>query len=147
MGGGLTFPSVGFDASDLVSFEQDPFFDGDAYSANMGQVGFVFVPKRCREGASSSSSPCRLHVHFHGCGMHFDAVGLDFILGSGFLDVAEQNDIVMLFPQVATKYYYVQGGHQMSHHRLVALLGDLHGLRLRVGLLQLVRLSRRSGGQ
>ena len=50
-GGGLTFPFSGYDSSNLLSFEQGPFFpDGDAYAANMGQLGFVFVPSNCQLG-------------------------------------------------------------------------------------------------
>ena len=41
-----------------------------------------------------------MHAHFHGCGMGYDFVGLDFMRNSGFLDTATDNDIVVLFPQV-----------------------------------------------
>ncbi len=83
-----------FSPSDLTAFDQDPFFGGDAFAANMGHTGFVFVPPSCVE------STCRLHVHFHGCGMHYDEVGYDFMLRSGFLEVAAANELVLLFPQV-----------------------------------------------
>jgi len=46
-------------------------------------------------------SLCRFHVHFHGCGVTYGNIGSDFVLGSGFVDLAETNDIVMLFPQVS----------------------------------------------
>jgi len=32
--------------------------------------------------------------------MFYDNIGTDFVVGSGFLDVAEANDMVMIFPQV-----------------------------------------------
>jgi len=46
---------------------------------------------------------CKFHVHFHGCGMYFEAIGEDFMLGSGFAEVAVANDIVILFPQVRNR--------------------------------------------
>jgi len=54
---------------------------------------------------------CHFHVHFHGCGMCYDNIGTEFILGSGFLDVAEANNIVMLFPQVRHNTIYVSSNH------------------------------------
>jgi hypothetical protein len=40
---------------------------------------------------------CRLHAHFHGCGMYLGNVGTDFVTRSGMLHTAE--DVVVIFPQ------------------------------------------------
>jgi len=75
----------------------------------MGSIGLVYLPKVCQEGLQliiiqfqvlALGDLCKLHIHFHGCDMYYENIGTEFILGSGFVDVAEANDMVMLFPQV-----------------------------------------------
>lgn len=121
-GGNLTVPGSVADPTNLFTFEQDEFFDGDAYGeadtvrnlvphcdcglhisssdANMGSDGLVFIPPACQGFAL-----CKLHVHFHGCGMQLDNLDTDFVERSGFLDTAEVNDIVVIFPQVKMPSY------------------------------------------
>ena len=43
---------------------------------------------------------CRLHVYFHGCTMSTDNIGTEFLENSGLLEMADVNNIVLLFPQV-----------------------------------------------
>ena len=78
----------------------------------MDDNGFVFIPNSCFGG----SVQCHLHVHFHGCGMERCVVseknkravdiffsgwlGDNFIQNSGFLPVAEENHVIVIFPQV-----------------------------------------------
>ena len=47
---------------------------------------------------------CHLHVFFHGCAMSTDSIGTEFLENSGLLEMAEANQIVMLFPQVFTSF-------------------------------------------
>ena len=51
----------------------------------------------CSDGEHS----CHLHVHFHGCGMERGWLGDGYIQRTGFLPLAEANNIVMMFPQVS----------------------------------------------
>ena len=62
----------------------------------MGDEGFIFIPDRCSNGANE----CHLHVHFHGCGMEKGWLGDGYVQRTGFLPLAQTNDIVMIFPQV-----------------------------------------------
>jgi len=62
----------------------------------MGSLGVVYIPQACQSGAA-----CKLHVHLHGCGVGYNEIGLQFVLNSGFADLAEENDVVVIFPQVA----------------------------------------------
>ena len=52
----------------------------------------------CSDGEHS----CHLHVHFHGCGMERGWLGDGYIQRTGFLPLAEANNIVMIFPQVTS---------------------------------------------
>ena len=108
-GGGLTPSTHVFDESNFVDFDQNIYYTidgGDAYSAAMGDVGYIFIPPRCQD----STVACKLHVYFHGCGMNVPIWGYDTWLRmvSGFFDVGTTNDVVMLFPQVSKKWHESQ---------------------------------------
>jgi poly(3-hydroxybutyrate) depolymerase len=77
-------------------------FDQRAYAAAAGSVsfadeGWLYVPTTCSSGAST---PCRLHVVFHGCRQGANEVGDAFVRRSGYLEAAEAGRVVLLFPQV-----------------------------------------------
>ena len=42
---------------------------------------------------------CKLHVAFHGCLQGKQLIGTEFIQHSGFNQVADANDIIILYPQ------------------------------------------------
>ncbi|KAI9552869.1 hypothetical protein GHT06_020753 [Daphnia sinensis] len=95
-GGGLTRPS-GNEAimSNLMEFDQSEFFEISAPStSSMDTVGYVYVPTRCANGAQ-----CKLHVAFHGCQQGREEIGNVYAVHAGYLEVAELNDIIVLFPQ------------------------------------------------
>ena len=80
----------------LMPFDQNPFLDGDAHGASFHEQGFYYAPPRCENGTVQ----CKLHVFFHGCEMGFDTIETDFIQIAGFMEVAEANDMVLIFPTV-----------------------------------------------
>ena len=82
----------------LMPYDQNVFLDGDAYGASFYEQGFYYAPPRCIDGTIQ----CKLHVFFHGCEMGYEYIGTDFIQTAGFLEVAEANDMIMLFPTVIT---------------------------------------------
>ena len=47
------------------------------------------------------STPCKIHVVLHGCGMNHQLIGKEFIVNSGFGQYAFKNDLILLFPQVS----------------------------------------------
>jgi poly(3-hydroxybutyrate) depolymerase len=73
-------------------------------NASMARVGYVFIPKTCKEGR-----PCRLHVAFHGClqGGTTDTrsghSGNLFAKYAGYNEWAKANDIIVLYPQVQAR--------------------------------------------
>lgn len=63
-------------------------------AATMAEQGYVYVPKSCQQGQS-----CTLHISFHGCNQHADAVGMAYVEKAGFNRYADSNNIVVLYPQ------------------------------------------------
>lgn len=93
--GDSLLPPGQWNADDLVAFDQREFsshFD----SASLDETGYVYVPGRCRSGAS-----CRLHVALHGCRQHVAAIGDQFYKLAGYNEWAQTNDIIVLYPQAA----------------------------------------------
>jgi poly(3-hydroxybutyrate) depolymerase len=80
----------------LVQFDQRPYAT-DAGSEGLAESGWMYVPEACTAGAANA---CRLHVVFHGCQQGGSFVGDAFVRRAGYLEVAEANRIVLLFPQV-----------------------------------------------
>jgi len=89
-------------ASNLLSFDQTPFFSSKF--ASIGDVGYIYVPTACAAAASSSSSSsssaCRLHVSFHGCEQNLAQIGNEYAAHAGFNSWAEANNIIVLYPYV-----------------------------------------------
>ncbi|CAG7733773.1 unnamed protein product [Allacma fusca] len=56
-------------------------------------VGYYYIPSGCK------GKPCRLHMFLHGCYLNRDRLQSQFVKRSGYLEVAELNNIIMLFPQ------------------------------------------------
>lgn len=63
-------------------------------AATMAEQGYVYVPEQCEQGQS-----CTLHISFHGCNQHADAVGMTYVEKSGFNRYADSNNMVVLYPQ------------------------------------------------
>jgi poly(3-hydroxybutyrate) depolymerase len=76
----------------FILFDQQPFAEpGDGFA----DEGVVYVPQSCSEQPG-----CRVHIALHGCEQSREAVGDTFVKGAGFAEVADQNRLVILFPQV-----------------------------------------------
>ena len=65
--------------------------------SHIAPEAIVYIPTAC---LGAQSSLCDLHVVFHGCRQTLDEAGLDFILKSGYNDWAENNRLVILYPQM-----------------------------------------------
>jgi len=98
LGGILTSNTLVRDFT-LNDFDQNEFFDeNNANDFGLGDKGFIYVPDRCKDG--DGQVECQLHVHFHGCGMGRFWISDNYVQKSGFLPLADTNDIVMMFPQI-----------------------------------------------
>ncbi len=60
----------------------------------LAQSGYVYIPANCAAGEA-----CRLHISFHGCRQHVNAVGDAYITQTGLNNYADTNSLVVLYPQ------------------------------------------------
>ncbi|MCU7555314.1 polyhydroxybutyrate depolymerase [Alteromonas sp. ASW11-19] len=92
-----------FIAGDLQ--QPDDNLSGKVYAFNQHQLagdhaktladnGFVYVPKSCEDGEN-----CEVHVSFHGCNQYADAVDDAYITGTGLNRWADDNHMVVVYPQ------------------------------------------------
>ncbi len=79
----------------LQRFEQAQIANLD--NTGMHNTGFVFIPNSCKTG-----STCNLHISFHGCNQSIDNVDDAYAAQSGFNRWAASNQMIVLYPQVAT---------------------------------------------
>jgi len=79
---------------EYLKFDQDEFITLPQGSS-MDNSGIIYVPSGCVD----KTKQCHLHVVFHGCNQGQYIQGDSFALESGFCQVGELNDIIMLFPQ------------------------------------------------
>jgi len=89
----------------LLAFDQNEFA-GDAYAISLADNGYVYVPRSC------GSTRCRVHVAFHGCRQNLDAVGDAFVREAGYNRWADNNRIIVLYPQTISRYGF--GGWPVS---------------------------------
>ncbi len=99
--GPLKPPTKGEPAGTFILFDQGRFA---APSAGLAEEGVVYVPQDC-----AATPGCRVHIALHGCEQSREAVGDDFIRGSGFPAVADQNRLIVLFPQIKASAVNPQG--------------------------------------
>lgn len=71
----------------------------------MSDTAFIFVPRECRQ----RDAGCRLHVAFHGCRQGREFIDDRFVKSAGYNEWAEQNRIVVIYPQVESSTFNPQG--------------------------------------
>mmetsp|Transcript_31608 Transcript_31608/g.35926 ORF Transcript_31608/g.35926 Transcript_31608/m.35926 type:complete len:351 (-) Transcript_31608:222-1274(-) len=81
-------------SGNLLSFTQNSF-SSFRRNISLGDIGYVYVPTACQNGEA-----CRLHISFHGCNQTLDDIGLDYVSKVGQNEIAEANNIIILYPQV-----------------------------------------------
>ena len=74
-------------------FHQEEFTEG-LPNHGMSDKGIFYLPQACTQ-----REKCRVHVVFHGCSQNHGKVGSEFAERSGFAEWADNNRIVVLFPQ------------------------------------------------
>lgn len=67
-----------------------------AQAASLMEQAFLYVPLSC----GSDGVSCRLHVVLHGCAQSAQTLKSGFIEQSGYLRWADENQILLLYPQV-----------------------------------------------
>jgi len=80
-------------SSPILAFDQSEFIDSDYTS--MSDTAYAYVPAACRNGTS-----CRIHVVLHGCKQGAQVIGDKYYAQTGYNQLAEANDLIILYPQV-----------------------------------------------
>ena len=62
----------------------------------MHTEGFAYIPTACQ-----TTDTCDIHVAFHGCVQTVADIGMKFVELTGYQEVAESNNIIVMFPQAA----------------------------------------------
>jgi len=80
-------------SGDVVAFDQREFID--SANTSMSDTGYVYVPQACQDGVS-----CPVHVVLHGCLQGAEVIGDRYYAHTGYNEMAEANNLIMLYPQV-----------------------------------------------
>lgn len=72
-----------------------------ASSLSLDDQGFVYFPEACTKGLE-----CSIHVALHGCKQGKANVDDVFARKAGYLEVAELNNLIVLFPQVRSSLLF-----------------------------------------
>ena len=75
----------------LLEFDQSDYLE---FGSSLNDKGYIYVPDSCQK-----KEKCGLHVVFHGCKQTLDDISLDFVTHTGYNDVAEANNFIILYPQ------------------------------------------------
>jgi hypothetical protein len=79
-----------------TKFDQRPYTRG-SLAHGMADTGYLHVPEGCLDARA-----CRVHVVFHGC----NQTGEGFVRDAGYLEWADGNRIILLFPQVEKQPFH-----------------------------------------
>ncbi len=74
-----------------LAFDQRTFAAADT---SLSATGYLYVPAAC------AGARCRLHVVLHGCAQSVESVGMRFIDEAGYPRWADNNRLLVLYPQV-----------------------------------------------
>lgn len=86
-------PRVDAPTGKIVSFNQRAYASADTY---MADTGYLYVPQSC----TAAGSNCKVHVAIHGCVQSAESVGDQFYTHTGYNNWADNNKLLVLYPQV-----------------------------------------------
>ncbi len=104
-------PAAHATAGRYVRFEQKPFVGEDSDRASMSQYGYAYIPSEVDKGTAEAKG---VHIVMHGCKQGYSYVnyvngradkenqppfGMRYVTSTGYVEMAEANNIIMLFPQ------------------------------------------------
>ena len=88
-------------AGRFIAFDQSEFIALPGWHG-MADTGYLYVPPAC--DGSVDGQGCRLHVVFHGCLQDQDTIGALFIQHAGYNAWADNNRLLLLYPQASAIY-------------------------------------------
>jgi poly(3-hydroxybutyrate) depolymerase len=91
-------PRVDTPAGQMVSFNQRTYANA---ATSMADTGYLYVPQSC----NAAGANCKVHVAIHGCKQSVESVGKKFITDTGYNNWADNNKLMVLYPQVNKSSY------------------------------------------
>jgi hypothetical protein len=101
--GAPTGERVAKPAGVFQEFDQREFVTG-MLNHGMEKKGVVYIPPAC-----AKDTACRVHIAYHGCAQNRAATGTAFIQESGYANWADNNALIIIFPEVASSPINPQG--------------------------------------
>lgn len=104
-------PAAEHSKGELIRFEQGPFVGTDTDKSSMSEFGYVYIPSNVLAGKVQEP---RVHIVLHGCKQGYNyrdfvsgradianrpPYGNRYITTTGYNEIGESNDIIMLYPQ------------------------------------------------
>lgn len=84
----------------FIAFDQSEFIALPAWHG-MADFGYLYIPASCDSGGGLG---CKLHVAFHGCHQDPDSIGATFVRHAGYNAWADNNRLLILYPQTAATF-------------------------------------------
>ncbi|CDG85840.1 extracellular catalytic domain type 2 short-chain-length polyhydroxyalkanoate depolymerase [Janthinobacterium agaricidamnosum] len=81
----------------IIAFNQSSFVRSTLSS--MSHTAYAYIPQAC------NSQSCKVHVAFHGCQQGAETIGDHFYARTGYNQVADTNNIIVLYPQANPSPY------------------------------------------
>ncbi|CAG9322441.1 unnamed protein product [Blepharisma stoltei] len=89
-------PKLPMNFKNLYKFDQTLFFNQEGKDiSSLAEIGYIYITDYCM------NNECKIHVMLHGCNQNYEATNGDSLLKTGYLEWAEGNNIVVIFPQVS----------------------------------------------
>ncbi|ELU03047.1 hypothetical protein CAPTEDRAFT_92319 [Capitella teleta] len=121
--GGLTKPSGSTPLNgEFYLFDQSEFFYvSDPNTWGMDSEGFAYVPSGCL----ANQGTCKLHIVYHGCSQNRQDLGDTFATKTGYNEVGELNNIIMIYPQTVKGLNNMYGCWDWWSYNLYNHYGEL----------------------
>ncbi len=82
----------------IIKFNQREFVH--SLLSSMSEDAYAYVPKAC------TKETCKVHVAFHGCEQGAKVIDDLFYAKTGYNELADANNIIVLYPQAEPSYMY-----------------------------------------
>jgi poly(3-hydroxybutyrate) depolymerase len=80
----------------IIKFNQEQFVH--SFLSSMSDDAYLYVPKSCE------TETCKVHIAFHGCEQGATKIGNLFYSTTGYNELADTNNIIVLYPQAESSF-------------------------------------------
>ncbi|RNA00347.1 polyhydroxybutyrate depolymerase [Brachionus plicatilis] len=82
----------------LVEFDQSEFASSPS-TVSLDSAGYVYIPRQCE------TEECDLHISLHGCLQGKYKLGNVYAANTGYNQVADLNNFIILYPQAVNNFF------------------------------------------